>query len=452
MKARLQNRESGRRTRVLTRRRVTAMWSLGLVAAVVLASAALPLTSGGIGGVAQAAPPAGTAADDAAAAQLQRDYAVSHDEAVARVGRQAAEAALVAQIAAAVPSFGGAWIDQGDGGVLTVGLTRSADGADVHRRAQQAGLDGVLRVVGVSRSAGELQQAQARLTTDFLAAGGDATRAMTTYVDLVHNSLTLTYPASGRSAAQDAFIARTSARYGASVTLVPTDEVPTTSSCSVNGCNAPLRAGVHMYTASFNCTGGFTALDGNGVNRLITAGHCIKKYGAGSWMQNDEPGTPRTIGPGYLYTYGGGGDFGIATINDPSSAGWNPRGWALVTASTGPPATTYDASYYISGEGSYATVPGSYLCHTGWALGGTACGALAGSGISVTYQDGVTVGGLARFNATTCPGDSGGPVYISHTAFGIVSGTNVTSGCGSATYYQGIGGILSAYNMVLRHN
>lgn len=409
---------------------------------------------------APAAPPGSDASSnmDPAAAQLAQDQHLSYSEAAARVNRQDVEAALASGLRAAVDTYAGSWIDQGDGARLVIALTDTSKSDEVHRRAKQAGLDDLVRIVQVSRTATSLAQLNASLSQDIELAGTAATTRMTAGPDLPHNTVNLSYPSDTLTVEQQNFLDRMHAKYGAGLTYVPSAEAAATTACSFPNCDAPLRGGLHIDTPSYNCSSGFNAIDGNGVNRLITAGHCIKNYGTtNTWSERQTDNINHAVGPGYKYTYGTAGDYGIITINDPSSTGWDPRGWVYVRASSGTPSTSEDAQYYISGEGTYTTVPGSYLCHTGYGMttygySGTACGPLSGNMQSVRYVDGTLVNNLSRFNATNCPGDSGGPVYIGHTAYGIVSGTDVTSGCGTVVYYQEISGVLSGFNMTLRHN
>jgi secreted trypsin-like serine protease len=46
-----------------------------------------------------------------------------------------------------------------------------------------------------------------------------------------------------------------------------------------------------------------------------------------------------------------------------------------------------------------------------------------------------------------CKGDSGGPVYVKHVAYGLVSGGLLSGNCGNTMYYQGVKGAANAMNV-----
>jgi hypothetical protein len=79
----------------------------------------------------------------------------------------------------------------------------------------------------------------------------------------------------------------------------------------------------------------------------------------------------------------------------------------------------------------------TYVCHVG-AYGGEHCGKIYGSNLTVAGVRGLVEDGSCSF-----PGDSGGPVYARHTAYGtIVAGVECMSleagVLGPHTYWQPI--------------
>jgi hypothetical protein len=79
------------------------------------------------------------------------------------------------------------------------------------------------------------------------------------------------------------------------------------------------------------------------------------------------------------------------------------------------------------------------------ASGGTSCGRVFATDVTVTYRDGPTVRHLANALYCTSRGDSGGPIFAGNTAYGIVSGMSLDSPCTS--YYQGIRGAENLMNV-----
>ena len=181
---------------------------------------------------------------------------------------------------------------------------------------------------------------------------------------------------------------------------------------------------------------------------FLTAGHCVDS--GGTKHTHVANGNEVAIGPVHNYTFGPGGDMGIIRILD--TGYWKPKAWVYVTASNGGYPTTKNESYTISGTGYSSALIGQYLCKTG-KTSGTSCGKVEAIGVTVNYSsEGVTVHNLGRANIHICKGDSGGPLYVKHVAYGLVSGLRFYPGnnqCGDTLYYQGVKGAADAMNVVL---
>jgi hypothetical protein len=101
--------------------------------------------------------------------------------------------------------------------------------------------------------------------------------------------------------------------------------------------------------------------------------------------------------------------------------------------------TVNDPDYPIVRDST--SVQFSRICKSG-VRGGTSCGRVLGLGATDTYE-GVTVRGLGWASYCREGGDSGGPIYANHTAYGIhVSGDDDCS-----AYYQGIRGAENLLSM-----
>jgi hypothetical protein len=239
-----------------------------------------------------------------------------------------------------------------------------------------------------------------------------------------------------------------------------------TTSCTFPYCDPPLRAGVRL-NSSDSCSSGFLARSrSDNVLYVVTAGHCEYVVGLyyGVWGGNWTTRQPRNgatnhiVGPVHSWTYSASGDSGIIRVVNPT--GWNARAWAYVHASTPqvqppPPllpigGTTYQPEYPILADAN--AMQGQRVCRSGGSSL-TECGYV--SSTSSWHSDsalGVTVYGLLRVSGFChmTGGDSGGPVYSSNTAWGIVMGRASGSGCPG--WVEPIRRVESARNVDVAHH
>jgi streptogrisin C len=422
------------RTR-MTPFRITAVAALGALLAV---SAAVPQTH---------AAAVSAATWNPAAVALADEWRVPIEEAAARIDRQAASAALADSARTAFGSrFGGAYLDQARGGVLVVGFVGSVPSDELGRLAERHGLRGKIVGTTVAHSQDRLEAAVASLSTGLTEANRHAEVPLQVALRLDLNAVELSQPATARlTDGQRRFIVDASARFGSLLAHERADSAPQVAACNFPNCDSPLRGGVNIH----GCTAGFITQSKVDTKKyVLTAGHCV-----------DDGGTKHThlanldevdIGPVHNYTFGPGGDMGIIRILD--TGYWDPKAWVYVTASNGGYPTTKNESYTISGTGYSSALIGEYLCKTG-KTSGTTCGKVEAIGVTVNYSaSGVTVHGLGRAKIHTCKGDSGGPLYVQHIAYGLVSGITLYPGdtqCGGTTYYQGVKGAADAMNVFL---
>lgn len=125
----------------------------------------------------------------------------------------------------------------------------------------------------------------------------------------------------------------------------------------------------------------------------------------------------------------------------------NPSGWQITTnyVYIGPSndpghGTTTNATYTVDSETTGHT-EGDYVCHTGF-RSGTHCGQVLDSDVTIIYSSTHSLHHAASVRGIACEGDSGGPVVVNHSAYGIEVAADIPSGeCSSQTgvwYYEPI--------------
>ena len=213
------------------------------------------------------------------------------------------------------------------------------------------------------------------------------------------------------TAGQLRLVREAQARHGAAVRITH-DAVQVAPKVCLNFyCDPPLRAGIRGHGGFGPCTLSFLARSrSDGKLYIMTAGHCTASKGEPWWTYFPD-GSDHDIGPVHnrinSVAYGD-----MAVIRVVNEAGWQARAWVLVLASG---STTYNDHYRITRD-DYA-VEGNRVCATG-ITSLTRCGIL---------RRAVIPNEAGRMEATFCTrgGDSGGPVYASNTAYGIiVAGTD----------------------------
>lgn len=210
---------------------------------------------------------------------------------------------------------------------------------------------------------------------------------------------------------------------------------PNNNTASGNwSCTAPLRGGVEML-APYSGGGSAGTLCSTGLmarsktdNKLyvLTAGHCIQTSDIhqAQWNAVFPGGGQHVIGPGHNENFGqnDNGDAGIIAV---TNTNWTARAWILVKD-----LPTYVEDYAVGSTGG--TRVGQRVCKSGRTTG-TSCGTVSEVGVSAAYCEAADKYGncqipttlvsyLAKNSAEVRGGDSGGPVFASHVAFGIVSG------------------------------
>ncbi|HEX8629454.1 MAG TPA: S1 family peptidase [Catenuloplanes sp.] len=325
------------------------------------------------------------------------------------IGRAAAEKLLRAEDAAVDladrlttelgPKSGGAYLSDGK---LVVTVTDSASAAKVAAAGAKA------RVV----ARGERQLQDIQRTLEAAPSEVDTTWG----VDTAANQVVVTLPASGAKNAAQRSAAR---RFGQAVRFE-----------AGQGSISP-GVGISSGDALGGCTVGFTATD-NSFNYIITAGHCTT--GFPHWtLPNGQD-----VGPSLTSVYPGS-DYGLIWMNGP--AVW-PTG--QINRRNG---TTESI------HGWATAVPGLSLCKSGKTTGLT-CGSVLRTGVTINSAGVGAVDQMVETNMCMLRGDSGGPLFSNHIAYGLNSHTNgVQNGTVCAAtpraYHQPVGEPITAYQIVI---
>ncbi|GAA2541568.1 hypothetical protein GCM10010435_06340 [Winogradskya consettensis] len=365
------------------------------------ATAAALLFASGVPGVTYAAAKQPQAFDMAPGmtAAMRRDLGLTDDQIAARLATEAAAPVVQRRLSAKLGAkYAGAWIPKGSDR-LTVAVTDASQVATV--RAEGA----VPKVV--TRSAGDLRAARAKLDRSAAKAKGTAIRSW--YVDVTLNSVVVT-AAPGAEAAARKFAEDSGA---GTVEVVTAAEAPKTV-YDVRGGDQYVINGNTLCSVGFSVAGGF-----------VSAGHCGGVNSPTLGNNNVAQGTfAGSSFPGNDYSW-------IRT-----NSSWTPQPWV----------NNY-AGGVVSVAGSQDAAVGSSICRSGRTTGWR-CGTLQGREETVNYAQGA-VSGLSRMSACAEPGDSGGSVITGNQAQGVTSGVTGNCTSGGTTWFQPVNEILGTYGLSL---
>ncbi len=375
---------------------VTKSKVLTTLIAVAALSSAMLITSAATAGSASPVPaPPPVAADRGMVAELAHTLGISPDQALARLGREAAFARAEQNLRRALgDGFGGAYLD-GDASTLTVAVTSAADSP----RVRAAGAVPVT----VTHSEARLLDGAARL--DHRAATAPK-QVPGWYPDVRTNRIVVLY----RDGALD------TARTWAAGSGVDTAVVRFEASAEQPRPLIDIVGGNAYYIGSgTRCSVGFAVTGG-----FVTAGHC------------GSTGASTTQPSG---TFAG------------SSFPGNDYAWVRTAAGNTPRALVNRYPGTVPVAGSQAAGVGASVCRSG-STTGWHCGTINALNSSVTYPQG-TVSGLIRTNVCAEPGDSGGSLIAGDQAQGVTSGGSGNCSSGGTTYFQPVNEILQTYGLTL---
>jgi hypothetical protein len=430
------------------RRVLILLSALSVVALLALGTGPSALGATGPGGARPGkAAMSGVTTADPSVIDLAKERGVSLSEAQRRIEWQQRAVELDKHLQARLGSrYGGLWIGSADDRVK-VGLV---GGGDVRADAGRFGLADATDVVAVRYSAAYLQAASDWLGDQVVRVNAGAQWPLGSGLLPNRNAVELLLPQGKPLApAQQALVRAATKRFGAALRLGALDGDGQATACNYPDCDPPLRGGLYVQNNNAACTSGFIAQSKvDSTKYLIIAGHCIFASGTNGNWQAFQPanGQFHDIGPNWNNKWDSTGDMAIVRINKPGTDGWNVRPWVYVTNG---PDTVEDPSYNIANDGGSRL--NMRVCKTGWALGYTSCGKVTGLDLTRRYCGSgicVTVEHLGGASFCTTGGDSGGPVFSGHVAYGIV--VAITSdNCHSL--YQGVGAIETAMNVNVLH-
>jgi len=370
--------------------------------------------------------------------------------------------------------LGGIWLDYDDQEPLKIGAP--TDIADpVKSRLEElistSGVAEMVQIVTVDDTLAELEAAQDEID-ERLHQARDKTPdpnapASLTYIDTARNRAVVVFgddiDAQGRAVVEadadeapaDVMIAAEAATNPIYGTACGPD--PYWEEGKFNFCNRPLRAGPFIYNHAASggvggCTAGFMLRqNGTGAIWALTAGHCRTMWlaqGSTGIYTEGYPGLLEYgIGQAAMGTWGWGGDFAFVSVTNPF---WYVGPYVFQDSTWLTPREELHLTNVVG-----STYYGMWMCHSGgvkipgknW----SDCGGVEAVNVTATYSTTygyASVSGLARSNVCSIEGDSGGPVWATNRALGIiVAGDFATPPC--VTYFQPIQTPLSWGNMSL---
>jgi streptogrisin D len=226
-------------------------------------------------------------------------------------------------------------------------------------------------------------------------------------VDPVTNQVVLSLPAGATGPAVSAL--KAAAIRAGSAARVETLSTPVTHLIS---------GGDAILTSSARCSLGFNVRSASGTNYFLTAGHCTN-IGA-TWRTS----SGALIGSRVATSFPGN-DYGVVQYTGTVTAQGTVGSQDITTSGT-------------PTVGSTVTRRGSTT--------GIHSGTVQQLNATVVYAEG-TVTGLIRTTVCAEPGDSGGPLYRSTTAFGLTSGGSGNCTSGGTTFFQPVTEPLSRFGL-----
>ncbi|WP_084614453.1 S1 family peptidase [Nakamurella lactea] len=362
---------------------------------------------------------------EAAALQLAIDEVIPVDEAARQMANQER---LIDQNMAAMAVLGdtyaGSYIDHSSGTLVVKGTSMES----LNRVLLELGTPPDLKVQQAAQSKSYMENALwPELRRELESAGISASSAV---FQVASNRLEVRIPTDS-APVPPSFLAT-----NPEVSILRVDPEPATCNSDLGhlACTSPMRGGVYIKGASHTaCSAGFMVKSmTDSSHYILTAGHCATGGDVENFTGLRVSDLQQvSIGKAHSSQYdpSHGSDSAIVHVTNTASWGSGTNNTVYVLASSEVIddvryVTTRNENYAITAARYSSTLPvNSYLCRTGTSSG-TKCGPFRGTEAGKTYLD---------FYARVCSGDSGGPVYIAHTAHGIVSQmVGAVNGCTSA--------------------
>lgn len=341
--------------------------------------------------------------------------------------------------------FAGAWRDNVAGGRVMLAFTNNASDAArelANSFPQRELVSGRM----VQNSLSVLEHLASEIAGDWEEWRGRGIEINSTGVDIPSNTVGV-----GVSHLDIQMVSLLEDRYGADLINIFEAIAPQPMACTRDDCTTEaLRAGLKLMFTNLDgeagyCSSAFAATDPEWGDGILTAGHCA------GWTGSYTHGTL----PLGLVTH--------SHFGDNVDAEWIEKaGVYIQPISRWVWEEPWSQKYYISStQNSTGGVVGDPICHSGYRRG-YRCGSITSTSITIRVSDGSLFGtkltDMKEDNICTGPGDSGGPVYASHRAHGVISASNshINSDgsyrCQDAprTYYSGIANIQSRFGIKVK--
>jgi hypothetical protein len=357
----------------------------------------------------------------------------------------------------AAGSFAGAYIDQRNGGAIYVGFTSNV-ATNMNAVKAIYPHPELLHPFPTTpqRTLQQLDALQAQVETDWDNGALSTLGINSVGQDAEANQVVVTSPAP--TPADDAVLA---ARYGPGVALEQRDMAPADTASNhrtppnIGGLKIRSTQKAFGQTFTPRCTSGFGAVkhyntNGHKGNEYfdVSAGHCI--------VSTDEPNSSKH-GYGIRWHHNGKPLFGITITNTLVPAGSTTGSDAMSIQVQ--PGTQSNRIYVRTGKDAkphLLRITGSLshfhkhqlVCHSGYATRREVCGEVRRTGVKDRFQgNGTKVVHQIEVKMSSCgvhDGDSGGPVFHNHKAFGILRisgrlGTKCTAPDGNLFTFTKIG-------------
>jgi hypothetical protein len=368
------------------------------------------------------------------------DFGVSHSEASQAMQLQTAEEQLPEEVKEALGTrYAGIWFDNAKN-EFVIPVVAPASVATLSADIPTQGTD--YRTERVSTTWGALEREQEVLTRRLFSRLPSG--AVLTYLDSTTNSVVI--EASDQlSSEQKSEITSISESSGVPTEIVYENESKMEfgdlqGTCNTErNCSAPLH-GASWWGYQFGngetekfCSVGYTAVGNQDGNRfMMSAGHCVSvvEPTRHAWAELPFPThthESRELGPLVARESTESGYRTDWSKYNITGSYWDPGAATPVIAAWGE-----GENYQILSEGS--SYIGQEMCHSG-ATTGTSCGPVyATDAIAHLVGHGSATEEHMTLYGPACggEGDSGGPVYSGHTAFGVSSGATEAevTGCG----------------------
>jgi hypothetical protein len=341
----------------------------------------------------------------------------------------------------AAGSYAGTYVDQSNGGAIYVGFTQNVT----------ANMDAIKAIyphpellhpypTTPARTVQQLDALQAQVEADIDNGTLAGLHIDTTGQDEELNQVVVTSAAP--TAADQALL---TARYGNGVSIQ--QQTTSDADSAANHRTPPNIGGLKINstqkfngsTFAFSCTSGFGAVKKYNTNGHkgreyfdVSAGHCLASTG--------EAGNSKH-GYGLRWHHNGKPLYGITITNTLVPAGRTTNSDALSIQVS--PETHSNKIYVRTGKNATPHLrritdsvthygKGRLVCHSGYRTKREYCGRTTRLKVRFRQGNGTKVTGITEVKLSSCGvdhGDSGGPVYRGHKAFGILKGESANRNC-----------------------